>query len=60
MEPIAIVGFAFRLPGGAIDVENFLEIVENGKNTMTDWPEDRVNLASFHDVNAGKPNTVCP
>lgn len=47
-DPIAIVGFAFRLPGGADNVERLWEIVSSGEQVWTDVPEDRYRWQSFH------------
>jgi acyl transferase domain-containing protein len=57
MEPIAVIGFAFKLPGGANDEESLWKIVESGKNVSKDWPSSRINLNSFHDANPS--NTDC-
>lgn len=58
MEPIAIIGFAFKLPQGAKDSESLWEILEEGRNVMTDWPESRINLDSFYDANPRNQNSV--
>ncbi|KAH7070080.1 hypothetical protein FB567DRAFT_598626 [Paraphoma chrysanthemicola] len=51
MEPIAVIGFAFKLPGGADDEDTLWRMVESGKNVSKDWPSSRINLNSFHDTN---------
>ncbi|KAK4209240.1 hypothetical protein QBC37DRAFT_450775 [Rhypophila decipiens] len=47
MEPIAIIGFAFRLPGGAEDVDGLWELLESGRNVMRKWPKSRTNVEAF-------------
>ncbi|KAI1081559.1 hypothetical protein F5B20DRAFT_588591 [Whalleya microplaca] len=58
MEPIAITGFSFKLPQGAEDEDSLWEVLANGKNLMTEWPKDRVNVEGFHDGGSRKPNTL--
>jgi hypothetical protein len=58
MEPIAITGFAFRLPQGTNDVNTLWKVLSEGKNLMTDWPKDRINVESFHNAGPHKQNTV--
>ncbi|KAK7972306.1 hypothetical protein PG988_006440 [Apiospora saccharicola] len=47
MEPIAIVGISFRLPQGAEDEDSLWNILETGRNVMTEWPESRAKLDAF-------------
>lgn len=58
MEPIAIVGLAFKLPGGADDDSSLWDILEQGKNVMTPWPKSRTNIDAFYDSNTDRMNTV--
>jgi acyl transferase domain-containing protein len=58
MEPIAVIGFAFKLPGGANDGASLWEIIESGKNVSKEWPTSRLNVQSFHDVDTQNQNTV--
>ena len=58
MEPIAIVGHAFRLPPHVEDESTFWEMLESGRNVMTEWPESRVDLESFYDAKAKHDNMV--
>ncbi|KAJ8116684.1 hypothetical protein OPT61_g1936 [Boeremia exigua] len=50
MEPIAVVGIAFKLPGGANNEESLWEMIESGRNVSKDWPSSRVNVDSFYDA----------
>lgn len=47
MEPIAIVGFAFRFPQGAEDEASFWDMLQDGRNVMTEWPKERGNIDAF-------------
>ncbi|KAL2441683.1 Highly reducing polyketide synthase sdnO [Exophiala dermatitidis] len=47
-EPVAIVGFSFRLPGGADTPDRLWEILETGEQAWTDVPEDRYNWKAFY------------
>lgn len=59
LEPIAIIGVAFKLPQGAEDEASLWEILEKGKNVMTPWPESRANVDAFYKPEANLKNTVC-
>jgi acyl transferase domain-containing protein len=48
MEPIAIIGFSFGLPGGAEDDSSLWQILESGRNVMTEWPSSRANIQTFY------------
>ncbi len=53
-EPIAIIGLACRFPAGANTPEAFWELLKNGRDAVSEIPEDRWNLAAFYDP---MPNT---
>lgn len=44
VEPIAIIGFSLRFPGEASSSEGFWDMLEGGRNAMTEFPADRINL----------------
>lgn len=54
-DDIAVIGFSFKLPQGVEDVDGFWDVLQNRKNLMTPWPEDRLNAESFM---AGKKSKV--
>ncbi|KAF2638710.1 polyketide synthase PksD [Massarina eburnea CBS 473.64] len=58
VEPIAIIGHAFRLPPDVEDESSFWEMLENGRNVKTEWPESRANLESFYSENTKQGNTL--
>nr|AYM54557.1 hypothetical protein [Racemicystis crocea] len=46
-EPIAIIGMALRLPGGASTPESFLKLLEEGTDTISRVPAERFRWDSF-------------
>lgn len=46
MEPFAIIGLSFKLPGEATDESGFWKILSERKNLSTDWPKDRFTTDS--------------
>ncbi|KAK8035122.1 hypothetical protein PG993_010117 [Apiospora rasikravindrae] len=49
MEPVAIIGFSFRLPQGTLNEERLWEVMQNRENLTSDWPAERLNIKSFCD-----------
>ncbi|THV54000.1 hypothetical protein BGAL_0037g00440 [Botrytis galanthina] len=47
MEPFAIIGLSFKLPGEVTDEASFWKILSERKNLSTDWPEDRFTTGSM-------------
>ncbi|KAJ4288369.1 hypothetical protein N0V90_011603 [Kalmusia sp. IMI 367209] len=58
MEPIAIIGFAFRLPGGANDESSLWTLLQENRNVMTEYPQSRVNIDAFYDPGKKRNNTL--
>lgn len=52
-EPIAIVGMACRIPGGANDPESFWQLLEEGRDAISEIPSDRWDVDAFYDPNPG-------
>lgn len=48
-EPIAIVGYSCRLPGGANNPALFWELLKAERTTITDTPPDRYDIEMFYD-----------
>lgn len=40
-EPLAVIGMAVRMPGGAQTPEEFWDTLSNGVDTITDFPAER-------------------
>ncbi|CAN9190585.1 unnamed protein product [Alternaria alternata] len=58
MEPIAIVGLAFKLPQDIEDEASFWRILEQGQSVMTEWPKSRVDVNAFARSPEAALNTV--
>ena len=50
--PIAIVGAGMRFPGGVRDADSFWELLESGRDAITDVPRDRWDWRQYFDRNA--------
>ncbi|KAH9866810.1 hypothetical protein J1614_008503, partial [Plenodomus biglobosus] len=50
-DPVAVIGFAYRFPGDAVNEETFWDIILHGKSTMTEVPESRYNINGFYNPN---------
>ncbi|TLS26264.1 hypothetical protein PpBr36_04729 [Pyricularia pennisetigena] len=48
MEPVAIVGYALRFPGGANTPSKFWELLTSGRDISREPDPDRLNLSKFH------------
>ncbi|KAI1171985.1 hypothetical protein F4777DRAFT_593221 [Nemania sp. FL0916] len=46
MEPIAIIGCAFKLPGNIFDEQTLWQVLQEGRNTASMWPLARTTLSS--------------
>ena len=55
-EPLAVVGMAMRLPGGAHDAESFWDLLVNGKSGHCRVPKERFNVDAFY--GPGKPGQL--
>ncbi|VUC32029.1 unnamed protein product [Clonostachys rosea] len=58
MDGLAIIGYSFKLPQGIEQDDDFWEVLTSGRNVMTEWPEDRTNIETFHDGGSKKHNTL--
>ncbi|KAI1170512.1 polyketide synthase PksD [Nemania sp. FL0916] len=58
MDPIAIIGFSFKLPQGNEDETSFWETLVSGRTTMTAWPESRMNIGAYYDADKLKENRL--
>ena len=60
-EPIAIIGMSCRFPG-ASDCNEYWQLLHNGKDAVTEIPEDRWPINDFYNPDPsapGKMNTRC-
>jgi acyl transferase domain-containing protein len=58
MEPIAVIGFALKMPQEAVDESTLWEILQGRQNLMTDYPENRLNLDAFHKAGVKKTHML--
>jgi acyl transferase domain-containing protein len=58
--PIAIVGMSFRGPGGANTIEDFWDMIYDGRSAWSEVPADRWNGKAFYhpDVYAAEANNT--
>ncbi|WP_405700574.1 type I polyketide synthase [Streptomyces sp. NBC_00069] len=57
-EPIAIVGMACRLPGGVADPDGLWQLVAEGREGMSSFPDDRGwDLDGLHDPDSDRTGT---
>ncbi|MET0135976.1 MAG: type I polyketide synthase [Kibdelosporangium sp.] len=54
-EPIAIVAMACRYPGGVTTPEQLWQLVDDGRDVMSEFPADRGWDAEVYDPEPGKP-----
>lgn len=57
-EPIAIVGMACRLPGPAVDLESYWDLLRNGASAITEVPGDRWNVDALYDPDPATPRRM--
>jgi len=57
-EPIAIIGFSFKFPGGMTTDESLWQAIANRKSAMSDFPKDRLNQENFYDPDRTRVNGV--
>ena len=48
LEPIAIIGLGCRFPGGANDWQSYWSMLEQGRDAISETPEDRWDLEKFY------------
>ena len=59
LEPIAVIGFSFKFPGGATSAEAFWDMLMEQRCVSTDFPDDRISLPGIYHPDANRQDTVC-
>lgn len=54
-EPIAIIGLGCRFPGDADDWQSYWELLDSGRDAISDTPESRWNLQKFYAPETARP-----
>lgn len=57
-DAIAIVGMACRFPGDADSIENFWEMIRDGKDAWSEIPSDRFNVKGWYHPDPNRPGSV--
>lgn len=58
MEPQAVIGFSFKLPGGIVDEDSLWDVLESRRNLVTNWPANRTSIDSFSSTSGNTTNKV--
>ena len=58
MEPIAVIGFAARLPGDATSAEAFWQMLYEGRSARSEIPKERFNIDAFYHPDNNRTDTV--
>ena len=56
-QSFAIVGYALRVPGAA-DADEFWDVLQQGRDTVSDVPADRWDADEFYDPDADAPGKI--
>ncbi|MFL6136593.1 MAG: thioester reductase domain-containing protein [Frankiaceae bacterium] len=57
-EPVAVIGLALRLPGGAQAPEQFWSVLRDGVDTTGEFPGDRGDARALHHPDPDHPGTA--
>ncbi|KAF2811141.1 reducing type I polyketide synthase [Mytilinidion resinicola] len=57
-EPIAIVGFSFKFPGGCETADSFWEALLEKRNTATVFPKDRLSASAMYHPQLNRRGTI--
>jgi acyl transferase domain-containing protein len=58
-EPVAVVGMACRLPGGADTPDNFWSLLRSGTHAVAEVPPGRWDAAAYFDPDPDAPGRMC-
>jgi acyl transferase domain-containing protein len=57
-EPIAIVGASCRFPGGAGSLDEFAELLNSGRDAISEVPRSRWNIDEYYAADRGAPGKM--
>lgn len=57
-EPIAIIGIGCRFPGDVDSPEKFWQLLNAGRDAVTEIPQDRFDIAALYDARPATPGKV--
>jgi len=57
-EPVAIVGIGCRLPGGVTSPDSFWELLEQGRDAVSEIPSSRWDVDEFYDPDPAAPGRM--
>ena len=57
-EPIAIIGMGCRFPGGVEDPESFWDLLQEGKDAISEIPSERWDIDQFYDPDPDAPGKM--
>ncbi len=57
-EPIAIIGYGCRFPGGANDPQAFWQLLHDGVDAITECPSERWDVDAYYDQNPDTPGKI--
>jgi acyl transferase domain-containing protein len=57
-EPVAVIGYALRFPGGASDGPGFWRLLREGRDAVSEVPVDRWDPEAHYDPNPGVPGKM--
>ncbi|WP_394845466.1 phosphopantetheine-binding protein [Pendulispora brunnea] len=58
-DPIAVVGMACRFPGNVDDPASFWELLQQGKDGISEVPKDRWDIDALYDPDSDAPGKIC-
>ena len=57
-EPIAVIGIGCRLPGGITTPEKYWELLAEGRDAVTQMPDDRWDVSRYFDPDPSAPGKI--
>jgi acyl transferase domain-containing protein len=57
-DPIAVIGFGLRFPGGAHDAQSYWQILRDGVDVIQEIPSSRFDINALYDPDPEKPGKI--